>query len=450
MSLHGCQSGTTGFPVNLSQNLFSTWPGTTGQDEYQALVTPTDFEVKWAPPTQLSGISVRHTTSVFQITGLDIVSNGTTLNYGDAEYTCSPTLSILQNQHKKLSNRTDALYEMILAFQLKNKYVNPSSPDVILICRPLISTPNATIPLWTAVNDAVKTDKPQGVSSFDLSSLYAYNQDVLMPMVTYSTCLPVKLLNYKGADSQLGNINMRVHVVTQPMYITADTGGTGLCSIITKYTLALPSSPVRLFREAAWNAMFQFQDGLGTDSFPSGATTNLIPVAANKQITDYQTVLQTFEYLVPEEFLGKSLAEIAAAKSHAPKASKKKAFKCYKIDPEMDIKDDQIMIDPTTGESLSDTMKQKAYDDSGGDPALLNIGINGPDTSGIMPGDVQHILFVVFTALGSIFLLAYIMYILHKIVYNDNGFNMVMYHILIFIALLIGLILIGVYAGEGN
>ena len=93
-------------------------------------------------------------------------------------------------------------------------------------------------------------------------------------------------------------------------------------------------------------------------------------------------------------------------------------------------------------------MKQKAYDDSGGSPADFNLALRGPDTSGVMPGDVQNIVFIVLTSFGTIFLLAYLMYIVHTLVYRENGFHKAIYHIVIFVALLIGLVLFGVYFGE--
>ena len=449
MALQACQSGTTtGFPISLSQSLYSDWPATkSSQQQLQTLVAPTDFTVQWGPPAQGAQISVKQTTNLFQIRGFNTVSDSTTLTYGSATYRCSDVLSVVQNQHKNISYGTNANYEMILAFQIRNKSLNPSSPDVILMCRPLVFSDTQTTPFWSAVNSAVKSGTPQSCV-FDMSTLYGYSQSLLMPMMTYQTCLPVKLLNYRNNVSSTGSISVRVHVVNQPMYIMADPGGTGLCSSVNKYTLALPGRAVDLFEGASADTKFQFKDGLGSDGFPSGASENLVPLATNTVISAFQTVLQTFVFLVPEQFLGKSLAEIASTKTPSPKPKAKKAFKCYKIDPEKDIKNDQIMIDPTTGESLSDTMRQKAYDDSGGDPAFLDVSINGPDTSGIMPGDVQNILFIVLTAIGSLFLLAYLMFIAHTLMYRENGFHDAVYHIVLFVILLIGLVLFGIYFGE--
>ena len=454
MALQACQTGTTtGFPIVLSQNLYKDWPATKdSQGQLKSIVAPTDFTIQWGPPAAAANISVLQKTDVFQISGFNTVSDATTLTYGLARYKCSEILSVVQNQHTSLSSSRDALqYEAILAFYIENKSTNPSSPDVILICRPLVFGATQTTPFWAAVNSAVKSGKPQPLANFDMSTLYGYNKDILMPMMTYQTCLPVKLLNYAGSTSKIGSISVRVHVVNQPMYIMADPGGTQLCSSVNKYTLTLQPRRAADIFESARGATFQFKDGLGDGGFPSGTLENLVPLKPNSAISSFKegnnSVLNTFVYLVPEEFLGKSLAEITEANSHTPKKAKKKSFKCYKLDPETDIKGDQILIDPTTGTSLSETMAQKAFDETGGDPAYLQL--TGVDTtSGVMPGDVQHIMFIVLTAFGSIFLLAYLMYIAHTLMYREDGFHKAIYHIVIFVVLLIGLVLFGVYFGE--
>ena len=452
MALQTCQSGTiSGFPISLSQKLYDTWPGISNlYAQIETLIAPTDFTIQWGPPAKGLSISVSHTPDVFQISGFNTISDQTTLTYGLARYRCSEILSIVQNQHKTLGSG-DAEYEVILAFYIQNKSQNPSSPDVILMCRPLAFSTTQTSSFWTAVNASVKNGSPQSADDFDMSRIYGYDEKVLMPMITYQTCLPVKLLNYSGSTAN-GSISIRVHVVNQPLYIIADPGGTGVCSSVAKYTLAIqPGRPADLFDGASSDTIFQFQNGQGTDAFPSGSLAllnNIVPMKPNSIISSFKgdnSVLNTFVYLVPEEFLGKSLAEIAEAKSHTPKEKKKKSFKCYKLDPDTDIKGDQILIDPTTGESLSDVMKQKTYDDTG-DPAYLNI--NGPDTSGIMPGDIQHGMFIALTTIGTILLLAHLSFILYLIFGPRKDINGAIYNGVIFAILLIGLVLFGVYFGE--
>ena len=444
MSLQTCQTGaTTGFPIILSQNLYKDWPATANsQAQIQKLVVPTDFTIQWGPPAEGAQISVRQGKGVFQITGFNTISDNTTLTYGSATYVCSEVLSLVQNQHKTLCYDSNANYEIILAFQINNKSLNPSSPDVILISRPIVfsTKPQGAVSFWAAVNGSAKSGKPQS-TAVDLSQIYGYSQKVLLPMISYQSCLPVKLLNYRGASSQLGSITVRTHVIPQAMQILADDSGIGQCSSVSKYTLITsPRRLIDLFQGSA-DTVLQFQDGLGPGKFPSGANENLVPLAVSSRISAFQNVLQLLKILVPEEFLGKSLAEIAESKVHTPKVGKKKAFKCYRIDPETDIKDDQILVDPTTGESLADTMRQKAYDDSGGDPAL----VLEVDSSGIMPGDIQTTLTNLLIFIGSITLLAYLLFIAHTLLYRENGFHTGIRHIVICVVIVVVLSVIGYY-----
>lgn len=445
MSLQSCQAGTTtGFPITLSQSIYKNWAGASGntQAQIQQLVVPTDFTVQWGHSTDSAQISVRQTPSIFQISGFNTVSDNTTLTYGSAIYSCSEVLSLVQNQHKTLCSDSNANYELILAFQINNKSANPSSPDIILLSRPVVFTTSQTTPFWAAVNKATKTGKPERVA-FDMSKIYGYSSSVLLPMISYQTCLPVKILNYKATNPKLGSLSLRIHVCTQPMYVMADDSGIGKCSTVNKYTLITsPKRPLDIFQDAAVGAIVQFQDGLGKDRFPSGANENLVPLATTAQLSAFQNVIKLLQILVPEEFLGKSLAEIAEVKEHTPVIAKKKAFKCYRIDPTTDIKDDQILIDPTTGQPLKDTLAQNAYDDSGGDPALLDGNLN--DNPGIMPGDIQTMLTTFLIFLGTVILLAYLAFIAHTFLYRKD-FHTGLYNTVIFIVVLTVLSTIGYY-----
>lgn len=375
MSTTSCQSGdTTGFPVRLAQSLHTNWPATKDlEQKLKDITVPTDFTVQWGPPTQSTQISVRQTTAkngvpgVFQISGISTITDSTSLTYGNARYNCSGVLSIVQNQHPTFSRESEAQYEVILAFQIINKSYNPSSPDVILLCRPIIfsKTYNSS-PFWSAVDEACAKDKPQNVA-LDMSTLFGYNNSILLPMITYQTCLPVKLLKYKSQPYSYGSLRMRVNVVTEPIYMVASENGLGKCSVIRKYTLVtLGSGPISVFNEASSNTILQFRDGFGKDLFPIQNTQeNLVPGYTNTSITAFEDVIHTIEIQVPEAFLGKSLAEIADAKKLETVTPKKKAFKCYTVDPSKDIKGDQIMIDPTTGEPLKDILDKDAVNPDG-------------------------------------------------------------------------------------
>jgi hypothetical protein len=201
---------------------------------------------------------------------------------------------------------------------------------------------------------------------------------------------------------------------------------------------------VDAFPEASSNTIFQFSNGLGNDLFPTDTNNNFSPQTSTSFLTAFQDVLQKFEILVPETFMGKSLAEIANEKTPPPVAPKKKAFKCYRIDPQKDIVDDQILVDPTSGESLRDTMKTEASANAGGDPLLL--GQIPLDTSGIMPGDIQDAISIFFIVVGSITLASYLGYIVVLVMRKEM--NSAAINFGIFLMLFIGLILLGVYYGE--
>jgi hypothetical protein len=60
MSLQQC-SGTTGFPIKLTQNLFNAWPGgynPADREVAKELVVATDFSVAWSTSVPTSNVTV--------------------------------------------------------------------------------------------------------------------------------------------------------------------------------------------------------------------------------------------------------------------------------------------------------------------------------------------------------------------------------------------------------
>lgn len=442
-----CQAGdTTGFPLRISQSLYSEWPATSNsQQQIQKLTIPTDFTVQWGPPSSAS-IQVTQTPNtprqvgVFQVRGINTVTDNTTLTYGSAVYKCSGVLSIIQNQHKHFTQDSNALYEVILAFQIYNKSMNPSSPDIILLCRPIVFGSWNSSPMWPVIDEACVREAPRNMDRLDLSTLFGYDNSLLLPMITYQTCMPVKLLNYKGNASYVDSIRIRVNVVPQPIVMVASENGLGKCTSIDKYTLITePRNLVDVFDSTSSNTLFQFRDGHGKDLFPNDTSkSNNVVNATPAVVSDFKELVNTIEVLVPEVYLGKSLSEIAKTATPPAVKKSKKAFKCYTINPEKDIVGDQIMVDPTTGESLQSTLdaenKNNRMD-----------GLGSPSTSGIMPGDVEEFFITLTTAIGSITLLAYLLYIFFLVFHKENGMHDAFYHILIFIVLLVCLILFGIF-----
>jgi len=137
MSTQNCSTGDTqGFPLTISQSLYSQWPGVELSDVYKRIKKITiqnEYSVKWGAPTNATISVVKPTpqNSVLQVTGIDANSNGTTMTYGAATYNCSNVLSIVKEQHGFFSNDPSSTFEAILSFHITNKNSNPSSPDVI-------------------------------------------------------------------------------------------------------------------------------------------------------------------------------------------------------------------------------------------------------------------------------------------------------------------------------
>jgi len=454
MSSQDCQAGDiTGFPMILSQNINNPWPQVDPNiqsSKLKSLTVPTDFTVNWAPAAQTT-ISITQNTSIFQINGFDSIADGTSLTYGSARYSCSSILSIVKNQHSNLYNLpadAGATYEVILAFQINNKSQNPSSPDIILMCRPMIFSSWNSSPFWASVNQAVIRGNTQQ-TTLDISTLYGYNSNTLFPMVTYQTCLSTKLLN----PNANGSIKVRVHLATQPIYVIADTNGLEKCSSVKKYIFTTaPKRMVDIFSglngfSISGSTKVQFKDGTGENGFPNGANAandNLIPLPAASPISSLDTTIQKVIILVPEQFLGKSLAELSDINQPKPVAPKKKAFKCYTIDPKKDIVDNQIMVDPATGQALSDTLKKEAIDAAGGDLSL--VGINGvaPPPSGLMPGDIQNIIFILITSIISLTLAIYFLYIGQLLIFKNDHMG-ALKHFGFFFLIFICLVIFAVY-----
>jgi hypothetical protein len=445
MSGQTCQAGDTqGFPIKLSQKALDPWPGVGAFDkQIQSMYTPYDFSISWGPTgTPVSITATYEANTRLQIRGFDAMATGTTLTYGTAHYSCSNVLSITRIQHPTLA-QGKPLYEAILAFTINDKQSNPSAPHLILMCRPLNFVESYGDSTWGAINEAIKKGGNAHTSNLNIPNFFQYSNGVMMPALAYTTCLPVKVMN--GGTNTVGSLRTRVIVVHQPMNIVSDSAVGQKCQNISRYLLNVePRRLTDMMPGSGPAATFQFKDGLGEGGFPAGSANNYFPLEPSTQISDFNTVVSKFDLLLPNEFMGKSLDEInSAAPPPAPKASRK-AFKCYRINPEKDIKDDQILVDPTTGETLQGTMRQDALDAAGGDPVLA-AALNGtePQASGIMPGDVQQILAITFTVLGAVFLAAYLGFIVHTALFRKN-ISGALTHLGVFAGMLVGLVFFAV------
>jgi hypothetical protein len=430
MSLQTC-SGTIGFPVKISQNIFDKWSG--GSD-MTAIISPTDFSVAWAPNSN-QRLAVNVSVYNDAINGvIESIANGTTLTYGtNTTYSCSSNLTLMQLQHGNLSSDKAATQEVIMSFTLNNKSINPSSPDVILFCRPVVLVgANNSDGFWQNVNKAAKGKPVQGgMNTSDIQSIYAYNPDIMMPMMTYDTCISTQIRGSGRAPLQ-GSVYVRVHVVTQAIYIPSESGGTGKCTNNTKYQFT--RRIINIFNQPGYDTV---QFNIGLNQFPANNNSNMVALKPTAILSTWSEIVDKFAYLVPDAFLGKSLAEINKATTAPKESARQKQYKCYKIDPQKDIKNNQILIDPTTGESLQDAQRQSLLDSAGGD-AQLALGLAGSPQGGdgLSPGDIEEVILIVLSVVGGTFLIIYMYHIFNLFKSGDPDVYM---HILIFIGLFVAL-----------
>lgn len=418
MSLQACSGTNIGFPIRLNQNIFDTWAGSANAN-MDSLIAPTEFSVAWAPERVSDNMRVSTEGSVFDIS-FPTIAEGTTLTVGNGvKYNCVSNLSLVQIQHGTLCQNKSATQELILSFTIKDKDSNPSSPHVILFCRPVIlyeETPENRNDntFWSKVNTVAKTPaSKKTMTSYDIQSIYAYNSDILMPMITYDTCISTQLSS--GDASLNGSLQVRVHVIPQALYIPSVNDGTGKCARVRSY-LFTPNIR-NIFNQSRYNIV-KFNTGLNI--FPSGNSNNLKALAPSSQITSWNEVQQKFEYLVPDAFLGKSASDIAKMESLPKAKSRKNQYKCYTIDPEKDIKNGQILVDPTTGESLESAQNRNLLDSAGGDASLaFALAGNAAQNDGIQPGDIEMWLTVIISIIGGGFLIVYIYHIFN--LFKDPG-----------------------------
>jgi len=450
MSLQSCQPGSTvGFPIKLLHNLFDSWAAASSTTE--AALKPNtlvnDITVNWGPVQRGAQIKTNVSPSSFTVTGFSVAADSTTLTIGTAQYRCSEVISITKIQHPMFCKDTNALYEFIQAFQIQNKASNPNSSDIILITRPLVFSNTKTDPFWSAIEASVLAKGTPQAVDFDLKSLYAYSNGDLLPMVMYQTCLPVQLLNY-NKETVKANIKIQVNVIMAPIYVKATDSGLGLCRNVNTYSLVTtPKRPVDCFPNSSSSTVFQFSTGLNT--FPMDGNNNFAMLSPNSLLSDLSSVTERITIKIPKFLLGKSLS-VVSNKIHPLlpglvegfDGGSSKQYKCYKIDPTKDIKDGQILVDPTTGESLS---QAKADQEPDQDP-VITAALNGqaPNVSGMLPNDIQFILSIIATILGSILLLAYFWYIKH-VFFDVKDLNWGFIHLIIFIALFTGLIIFSVF-----
>jgi len=476
MSRQQCPlGGFNGFPLSLSQNLFNQWPGTDNADavrkELSNLATPTDFSVHWYPTSTTESVAVsigeQGTSTVYdlKILGMNTYLNATTISYGDAIYTAANVITIIQNKHKNLNisppSGESANFEAILAFRIRDKATadsNPSHPHIILLCRPLIYSSSATnSPFWDAVDRAGgPTGAPVQNVKIDISSIFTDKQSTLPRMISYRTCLPAKLSN----SDTVGSVNIYVNVVIEPLRVKLTSSY--LTTISSQYKIPLRIAD--LFGRSTSDADVYFPTGYTGSQNSNPLFTpnprplqNLEMIGRSPPISDFAIAKQSITVSYPPELVGSSITSQLPTVS----STSKKPYKCYTIDPEKDIVDGQIMVDPLTGESLESAQRNNTL--SG------QIDVTAGET-GVMPGDIEYIVTTALTVLGALGLFIYVLFIGLKWREISNGtsgtpgvseklaadkgsekpgmYQQAMFHTVMGILSIIGLVLFGVFVQE--
>lgn len=421
-----CQDGSlTGFPLQINPQISIYDSSSVSQDVIDTITTPVEYSFNWAPsaPFSMSIFRSPGATGLFQIKGFDAIASGTTIMIGGAIYSCSNIISIVQNQHKFACADQGALYEIILAFQVQNKMQNQSSPDIILMCRPLVFT-NWTIDtsdFWPSVYNLITL--PAGstrTATMDLSSLFAYDSTTPRPMVTYTTCMPYNLVGSPSVQNL--NISVAVNIVGQPIYLNVPTQVSNACAAITKYTLAT-STIFPNFVNVNAGQYFQFAN----NGYSNPATRQNNYIMGTPRSITASDISRYIQIQVPEGMLGESLEDINSyTASNLPK-SVKKQYKCYTINPDTDIDGDKILIDPTNGKPLRDSVIDSNTSKS--------LGIDAPP-SGLSPGEIQDIVVGIFIFIFATIMVRYAIFIWSNILLEGVDYKYKIAHILGFILII--------------
>lgn len=338
------------------------------ENNLKKITFPTNFSVQWPAASDIK-IRISNTEDIFEINGISSVTANTSLVYGDAKYDCSDKFSILKNQHRKFC-REEALYELILCFQISNKQDNPSSPDIFLITRPIVfseKTPSSQF--LSDVNSAMEKTNKTKTTNLDISKLIAYDSKSLLPMYSYQTCLPVKIINNKTVPEVfIKSIVMNVNVIMQPLYVNVKnpSSGIGLCSNVTYYTLT--SNPLNIFlRNPEKYGMsgtldnskvnIQFKDGYSTDGFPKNTRYNNLTLNLSSKI-NISELINRITIILPEALIKsetpfaeysnsiKNTYIVEGFSSSTSSPSSSSALRCYAVDSARDIRDGKITIGP--------------------------------------------------------------------------------------------------------
>jgi hypothetical protein len=405
-----CQTtDTLGFPIKIQPNLNNL--ESADLSLLKGITETHNFSVSW--PSPASPISYGNPSN----NQLDVTAfnkDTFTLTYGNVLYKVHDVLSIVNNQHTKF---TDGQLECILAFKLSREQhtMYPSLPDIILLCRPIIFSDNNYLDFLNCVT----TKRSLGLNN-GISTLFTYegNSNILLPMITYQTCIPIQYKSSSSDSFKIGSLKLRVNVIRSPVYAPSRLENLVKTTGRTVYS----------FPGLSYYDTIQLTNRLPIATDPVGTSNILTTIQATSPIaSDVSTLITKIIILAPDALLGQPFSALSISSASKLKdatridlsadrtssSSRNKRYQCYRFDPSQDIdSNNQILIDPTNGQRLENVMSNLRSSAAGGNPDLLN-GYS-PD-AGIKPGDVQAITLIVLAILGTVFLILYLLYIFYLI-----------------------------------
>jgi hypothetical protein len=232
--------------------------------------------------------------------------------------------------------------------------------------------------------------------------------------------------NLVGSPSvQNLNISVAVNIIGQPIYLNVPSQVSNACAAITKYTLAT-STIFPNFVNVNSGQYFQFAN----NGYSNPATRQNNYIMGTPRSISASEISRYIQLQVPEGMLGQSLEDINSYTANTLPKSVKKQYKCYTINPHTDIDGDKILIDPTNGKPLRDSVIDSNTSKS--------LGIEAPP-SGLSPGEIQDIVVGILIFIFATVMIRYAIFIWSNILLDGVDYKYKIGHIVGFILIISGL-----------
>jgi hypothetical protein len=312
-----CPTGTIGgFPITSAKNLYDRWTTSHTDAELKKLETPYDLTISWSKIPR--NRTFRNEVEAGSFSRLHISPySDSTITLNNIMYSALNYISLVNAQNSKLVRGNDATQELIWAFKAPAMDRIPgNNPHLILICRAgRYVVGMKTDQFWQAVETSfASTTKTSDIrGEYDLKILFPTDE-----FNAYETCMTV------GTTT---NYRIRVYVIPRILDIplTRDSATSEKCSSVMQLSLKVD--------DAAFNNTNRLLSRLGENFIRSWDDVKKYIQVQKNTLLDYSATTR-------------------------PASSPRKNFKCYTIDPDKDIVGDQITIDPSTGQPLSEYLNE--------------------------------------------------------------------------------------------